>query len=1202
MDGGSLTLGGRFEVRGNSVAGGAAGGGGAQGGAAFGSGIFMQGGSSALTFAPDVGNLQTVSDVIADQTGSGGAGAHAGSIGLVKTGAGRLVLAAANTYSGGTIVTGGRLSIEADQNLGASDSTLTLDGGALQNTVALTTGRAIVLWAGGGGFQTDADLRLAGVVAGTGFLVKRGAAILTLTGPNTYAGGTVLSEGKLSVSADANLGSSSGSMTFDGGTLQVTGGAFVSTPRTITWGVAGGGFDIVQSDTTFTVPQALAGPGGLSKEGAGTLVLSGTNRYAGGTSLHAGTLVGSAGSFGSGGIVDNAALLIDQPVDAVFANAVSGRGSLGKTGAGTLVLTGTSSYTGGTVIDAGALQVGDGGSHGAIVGDVTNNGALVFNRGDASTFPGAISGSGAVVKRGSGTLTLTGANTYSGGTTIIDGKLSVSADRPLGSGRLALDGGTLQVTGTAFEATSRNVFLGANGGGIDIVGVDATFAVEQAVTGQGALTKDGAGTLVLANAGSYEGGTTIRTGTLRGHAASFGSGRIDNAAELHIDQPSDATLANTVTGIGKLIKTGGGMLTLAAENRYSGGTDLKQGGIAIGNNNALGSGGLAMHEGTTLRFAADRLVVANPIVFTDAVDPTIDTGPFTATIAGGISGPGMLSKIGSGTLVLAGVNTYAGTTAVNEGTLRAAVAGTFSAGSVHDVVPGAVIDLAGFSQRMAGLNNGGVVSLVGVVPGTTLTVTGAYAGTRGVLRLGTFLESSSSVSDRLVLDGAGAIASGRTVIQVLNQGGLGALTTGNGIELVGASNGAATTAQGTRDAFSLLGEHVDAGAYEYRLHAGDLRGAGQNWYLRSTAVAASSEPAKAPSEATAPSSAAATSTETVKPPTDSLAAILLPTYRAEVPLLAALPEQLRQGHLVMLGNLHQRIGDDDRGLRSSASDTEGQPRDGHRFWSRVVGAGRTLRQAGMVTPWSELRLGGIQAGTDLWVDSDWRAGIYIGQLDGDARVRGFARGVANLAVGSNELRNQYAGGYATYRDAEGFYVDAVLQAGRHRYVLEPFGGQRVEGKGGSLSASLETGQLFRLGEGWHVEPQLQLVHLHNELDAVDIVGARVQQDRAETWLARLGIRLKGDVLTGAGRLQPYARLNLYRASRGNDVARFSSPAAVTSIVSSTGGASAELSAGFTLSLDASTSVYGEVGRLWAVGGESRVKSQLNASAGLRMHW
>jgi outer membrane autotransporter protein len=327
----------------------------------------------------------------------------------------------------------------------------------------------------------------------------------------------------------------------------------------------------------------------------------------------------------------------------------------------------------------------------------------------------------------------------------------------------------------------------------------------------------------------------------------------------------------------------------------------------------------------------------------------------------------------------------------------------------------------------------------------------------------------------------------------------------------------------------------------------------------------------------------------------------VPTYRGEVPLFAALPEQLRQGNLAMLGSLHQRMGDDD--VRSPADAANAaQPGPERRAWGRILSTRKNIQQSGTVSPQSEGRLTGLQAGTDLWTNARWHAGLYAGQLDGDMQVKGFARGIANLGVGSNDLRSQYLGGYATYSDTSGFYVDGVLQAGRHRYEVMPQATLRTKGKGSSLSASLELGQAFALGQGWQLEPQMQLVHQRLDLDDVEIAGARIHQDREGGWLARLGVRIKGDIATAAGRLQPYVRVNLYRASSGNDTTRFINSAASTAIASSTGGSSSELAAGFTLGINDTTSFYGEVGKLWASGGDTRVKSQLDASAGLRVRW
>src|SRR5690606_28740789 len=141
---------------------------------------------------------------------------------------------------------------------------------------------------------------------------------------------------------------------------------------------------------------------------------------------------------------------------------------------------------------------------------------------------------------------------------------------------------------------------------------------------------------------------------------------------------------------------------------------------------------------------------------------------------------------------------------------------TFSSASAHSVAADATLDAAGFDQRIAALTNAGTVSLRGAGSGvgSTLTVTGPYVGSNGVLQLGTELGDSTSASDRLLLSGASAVARGNTTVEVTNVGGLGALTSGAGIGLIATEGGARIEGQ----AFTLAGGHVDAGAYEYRLH------------------------------------------------------------------------------------------------------------------------------------------------------------------------------------------------------------------------------------------------------------------------------------------------------------------------------------------------------------------------------------------------
>ena len=139
------------------------------------------------------------------------------------------------------------------------------------------------------------------------------------------------------------------------------------------------------------------------------------------------------------------------------------------------------------------MQLGNGGTSGSIVGDISDDGALVFNRSDTLSLGGIISGSGTVRQAGTGTTILTGANSYAGGTFLDAGILQVAADGNLGAaaGGLIFDGGTLQTT--ASFATARNATLGAAGG---VFQVDASTVLTDSgvITGAGALTKAGTGT------------------------------------------------------------------------------------------------------------------------------------------------------------------------------------------------------------------------------------------------------------------------------------------------------------------------------------------------------------------------------------------------------------------------------------------------------------------------------------------------------------------------------------------------------------------------------------------------------------------------------------------------------------------------------------------------------------------------------------
>ena len=199
----------------------------------------------------------------------------------------------------------------------------------------------------------------------------------------------------------------------------------------------------------------------MSQIGTGTTILTATDTYTGGTTISAGTLqLGNGGTTGSivGNVTDNGTLAFGRSDSVTFPGVISGTGSVSQIGTGTTILTAANTYTGGTTISAGTLQLGNGGTTGSIVGNVTDNGTLAFDRSDSVTFPGVISGTGSVSQIGTGTTILTAANTYTGGTTISAGTLQLGNGGTSGSivGDVT-DNGTL-----AFDRSDVVTFPGVN--------------------------------------------------------------------------------------------------------------------------------------------------------------------------------------------------------------------------------------------------------------------------------------------------------------------------------------------------------------------------------------------------------------------------------------------------------------------------------------------------------------------------------------------------------------------------------------------------------------------------------------------------------------------------------------------------------------------------------------------------------------------
>ena len=430
-------------------------------------------------------------------------GVLSGTGGLTVAG-GTEILTGANTYSGGTtIAAGATLQIG---NSGASGSIV----GDVANNGTLTMSHSGFAYAFGG------------VISGTGAvnLSTSSASTTTFTGTNTYTGGTTLSNATLQLGNGGTTGSIVGNVAFNNGSLNFN-----------------------RSDI-YTFGGVISGDGTVFQNGSGTTILTGDNTYTQATEIFNGTLsVASDANLGAPSAdyvyIEDATLQttgtmssarsIEFGGTSTIATAVgttltlTGQvngydyGSLTKAGDGTLVLaTDVTDLGADTIISAGTLQLGNGGTTGSINLNVTNDGTLAFNRSDTFTFDGVISGTGAVTQIGPGTTVLTGNNSYSGGTEVRAGTLQVASDGNLGdsSSALTIDDGTLHTTGDIL--TSRTVRLSGeanfevNGG--------TTLSLAGDLGGSGSLTKTGEGALVLRGASSYAGDTTVAQGSLSADA------------------------------------------------------------------------------------------------------------------------------------------------------------------------------------------------------------------------------------------------------------------------------------------------------------------------------------------------------------------------------------------------------------------------------------------------------------------------------------------------------------------------------------------------------------------------------------------------------------------------------------------------------------------------------------------------------------
>ena len=715
-----------------------------------------------------------------------------GTNGLIKNGLGTLALAGDNTYSGGTTITVGALQI------GNGGTTGTLGGGNVTNNGALNFNR------------TD-TLLVTNNISGTGTIAQNNTGTTILAGDNTYAGVTTINAGTLQIGnggTNGSLGSANvvnkgtlainrsdtytlsnkvsstgnftqmgtgktimtanndytGTTTIAAGTLQV--GTNGTSGSLGTGSIVNNGALVFSRSDTVTVSNQMSGTGSFTQDGDGKLIVTGNNTHTGTNYINGGPLQvgngGTSGSLGSGAIVNNSALIFNRSDTLVSSNQISGSGTVTQDGTGTTVLAGNNTHTGTNYINAGTLQVGDGGASGTLgSGEVVNNSHLAFNRIDTLVVSNNISGTGDVTQDGPGKTVLTGTNTYAGTTTINTGTLQIGnggTSGSLGMGNVTNNGTLMfnrsdaiqvdnQISGTGNLVQSNGtVILTADntwGGGTTIrsnatlqVGIGGTsgalgtgnitnngalvynrsdvISVDAVISGSGSLTNAGTGTTILSSNNTYTGVTTIKTdSTLMvgsgGDTGTLGLGDVVNDGALVFNRTNDLTVYNQISGNGSLTNVGnGGTIVLAANNTYTGETTINtNSAVRVGDGGITGSIGIGD-------------VANNGNLIFDRSD--------TVTVDNLITGQGNLVQDGTGTVVLTADNTYTGTNFIESGTLQIGDGGTTGSLGTGGVTNNGVLVFNRSDSFTVTNQIGGTGSLIQSNGTVTFTANNTYDG------------------------------------------------------------------------------------------------------------------------------------------------------------------------------------------------------------------------------------------------------------------------------------------------------------------------------------------------------------------------------------------------------------------------------------------------------------------------------------------
>ncbi|MCL2760375.1 MAG: autotransporter outer membrane beta-barrel domain-containing protein [Desulfuromonadales bacterium] len=1021
--------------------------------------------------------------------------------GTVNQEAGTTIFTADNTYTGGTNISGGTLQLG--------------DGGTSGSIVGDVADNGILA------FDRSDSLTLDGVISGTGVVNQIGSGTTTLTGVNTYSGGTNINAGTLQISADDNLGAAAGILSFNGGTLNTT--ADITSNRATTLNAGGGTFD-VDSGTTLTMNGNISGAGSLTKTDTGTLLLAGTNNYSGGTTV----------------------------------------------AAGTIILTGTNTGTGGSTVDTGAtLQIGNNTTTGTIAGNITNNGTLNFDRSNTYTYAGTLSGTGSLAQSGTGTTTLSGAGSTQGSvlvqaggltftqagvfnvtgnyetqanaTTSITGATSTlnvggefiqdanstlditKGTSPVITALSANINGTLNISGySATTPTKSSQIVG-----IDYVIIHTTGSASNGITGDfTAVTGAGSSPVDYLLAGGeksadgndylvgYE--LTWTSGTVTGN----GNFTLAGGSSFELDDTALNNEAASATGWNgqDLTEYGSGTLILDQINGYTGSTTINGGVLELNQNgNIAASDSVTINNGTldisnitgtttTIQNlsgqAEGNIILAGKNLTINQTQNLTYAGNFDVS-------NGSITKNETGTLTLSGQTNWTGETTINQGalTLDGSNGGaqlvsnvTGQTGAELNIINHA--SLTGIIDPIdVNINTGGTWNITGNLAEQstigTLTsnggninfeapptnssnpadykilnataLNGATAGqTPSIITMNTNLAATSATAIPVGDLISTVTTSGNYAIKVTNTGGD---ITGKPLplEIINASNQPASTGN-----YTLTNGPVEVGLYNYNLLSGQQRNLAQadwaNWYLT-------------------------------------------PSYGKELITLLGASDQTGTW-LMTNDSLLQRMGE----LRTASTDEQKHP---YQTWIRGYGW-----QSRVNTNNNQVGYKENTYGVDFGADKVYNTSIgkiYTGLMAGYTNSRRDMNGGAGQSI----AETIYGGAYGTWINDKGYYLDAVAKIGHIQNNIKAYDEYNIRANYGNwgISASLETGRQFKTEKGWYIEPQVQgtIVNFTGANFTTSGNAANIEQRKTTSYDLRAGIVAGKNVKTENGSIQPYIK-------------------------------------------------------------------------------